>query len=107
MIRRLEAGYELDDDPSRIDVDAVHDYLANQSYWAEGRPRETVERQGREATRVVGLYLDGRQVGFARAFRTASRSRISPTSTSSRSIRGAGSASSSCARWSRTGRSRR
>ena len=68
MIRRLEAGYELDDDPSRIDVDAVHDYLANQSYWAEGRPHETVERQGREATRVVGLYLDGRQVGFARAF---------------------------------------
>ena len=46
MIRRLEAGYELDDDPSRIDVDAVHDYLANRSYWAEVRPRETVARLG-------------------------------------------------------------
>ena len=68
MIRRLEAGYELDDDPLRIDGDAVHDYLANQSYWAEGRPRETVERLVHEATRVVGLYFDGRQVGFARAF---------------------------------------
>jgi GNAT superfamily N-acetyltransferase len=66
--RHLAAGYELDDDPARIDVDAVHDYLANQSYWAEGRPRNTVERLVREATRVVGLYHEGRQVGFARAF---------------------------------------
>jgi predicted N-acetyltransferase YhbS len=69
MIRRLDGGYELDDDPSRIDVNAVHDYLANQSYWAEGRARETVERLVREATRVVGVYAaDGTQVGFARAF---------------------------------------
>ena len=68
MIRELDGGYELDDDPARIDVDAVHDYLANESYWAEGRPRETVERLVREASRVVGVYHDGRQVGFARAF---------------------------------------
>jgi predicted N-acetyltransferase YhbS len=68
MVRQLEGGYELDDDPARVDVDAVHDYLANHSYWAEGRPRETVERLVREATRVVGLYAEGRQVGFARAF---------------------------------------
>ena len=68
MIRGLPGGYELDDDPSRVDVDAVHDFLANQSYWAKGRPRETVERLVREATRVVGLYFEGGQVGFARAF---------------------------------------
>jgi predicted N-acetyltransferase YhbS len=68
MIRRLEGGYELDDDPARVDVDAVHDYLSNDSYWARGRSRETVERLVRESTRVVGLYSDGRQVGFARAF---------------------------------------
>ncbi len=68
MRRRLDGGYELDDDPARIDVAAVHDYLANESYWARGRPLETVERLVREATRVVGLYGDGKQVGFARAF---------------------------------------
>ena len=68
MKRELGDGYELDDDPARVDVDAVHDYLANESYWAEGRPRETVERLVREAARVVGVYCDGRQVGFARAF---------------------------------------
>ena len=68
MIRALGDGYELDDDRSRIDVDAVHDYLANESYWARARPREMIERLVGEATRVVGLYADDRQVGFCRAF---------------------------------------
>ena len=68
MRRDLADGIELDDDPARIDVDAVHDFLSNHAYWAEGRPWETVERTVREASRVVGLYAGGRQVGFARAF---------------------------------------
>jgi ribosomal protein S18 acetylase RimI-like enzyme len=68
MTRTLLDGFELDDDPARIDVDAVFDFLSNQAYWAMGRPRETVERLVRDAERVVGLYRDGRQVGFARAF---------------------------------------
>jgi ribosomal protein S18 acetylase RimI-like enzyme len=59
---------EFDDDPGRIDVDAVHAYLANESYWAKGRPRDVVERLIREAQRVVGVYDRQRQVGFARAF---------------------------------------
>ena len=67
MKRTLAGGYELDDDPARVDVDAVHDYLANHSYWAEDRPRDVVERLVLEAARVVGVYLDGAQVGFARA----------------------------------------
>ncbi|HEY7693571.1 MAG TPA: GNAT family N-acetyltransferase [Gaiellaceae bacterium] len=66
MRRELGEGYELDDDPARIDLDAVHSYLTT-SYWAEGRSRDEVERLVREAQRVVGLYADGRQVGFCRA----------------------------------------
>ena len=68
MQRDLGDGIELDDDPNRVDVDAVHDFLSNHAYWAQGRPRETVERTVREASRVVGLYADARQIGFARAF---------------------------------------
>jgi ribosomal protein S18 acetylase RimI-like enzyme len=66
MNRRLPGGFELDDDRSRIDVDAVHDFVANHSYWAPGRPHETQVRLVREAARVVGLYHDGHQVGFTR-----------------------------------------
>jgi GNAT superfamily N-acetyltransferase len=68
MRRELGDGIELDDDPARVDVDSVHDFLANEAYWALGRPRETVERTVREASRVVGLYAGDRQIGFARAF---------------------------------------
>jgi predicted N-acetyltransferase YhbS len=65
--RQLEGGFELDDDPARIDLDAVHRFLSEESYWARQRSRETNERLVREAARVVGLYRGERQVGFARA----------------------------------------
>jgi GNAT superfamily N-acetyltransferase len=68
MRRRLGEGIEVDDDAGRIDLAVVHDYLANESYWARGRPYEVVERLVREAQRVVGLYDGDRQIGFARAF---------------------------------------
>ena len=66
MRRELPDGYELDDDHARIDVDAVHRYLSEESYWAKGRARGIVEELVRNATRVVGLYQEDAQVGFAR-----------------------------------------
>jgi GNAT superfamily N-acetyltransferase len=65
--RELRDGYELDDDPGRVDIDAVHAFISGESYWGQGRPREMVERVVRKADRVVGLYKDGAQVGFCRA----------------------------------------
>jgi GNAT superfamily N-acetyltransferase len=70
MRRELGGGYELDDDAGRIDVVAVHRFISEESYWAPGRPYETMERLVREASRIVGLYHDGRQVGFCRAVTT-------------------------------------
>ena len=66
MRRDLGDGYELDDDPARIDRDAVYAYLAR-SYWAEGRTRETQDALIDGAARVVGLYCAVEQVGFSRA----------------------------------------
>jgi GNAT superfamily N-acetyltransferase len=65
--RDLGDGYELDDDPSRIDREAVHAYLGGESYWAEGRTREVQDALIDGAARVVGLYHDGDQVGFSRS----------------------------------------
>jgi GNAT superfamily N-acetyltransferase len=64
--RGLPGGYELDDDRDRIDVQETHRFLSTESYWARGRPLEVVERLIRQASRVVGLYRKGAQVGFAR-----------------------------------------
>jgi GNAT superfamily N-acetyltransferase len=66
VTRELEGGYELDDDPGRVDLDAVWDFLSTEAYWGRERSKEDVARQIREAARVVGLYHEGRQVGFAR-----------------------------------------
>jgi GNAT superfamily N-acetyltransferase len=63
--RDLGDGYELDDDPARIDGEAVHGYLTR-SYWAEGRTREVQDDLIEGATRVVGLYKDGELIGFSR-----------------------------------------
>jgi ribosomal protein S18 acetylase RimI-like enzyme len=67
MRRELEGGFELDDDRSRIDLDAVHAYISRESYWGLGRPRELVEHAIHGSSRVVGLYRGAEQVGFARA----------------------------------------
>jgi GNAT superfamily N-acetyltransferase len=67
MKRQLAGGYELDDDKGRIDRAAVHAYLAGESYWARGRPREVMDALIESAQRVCGLYHEGAQVGFSRS----------------------------------------
>ena len=58
-------GYEVSDDPARLDVASVHNYLSGRSYWAPGVPRETVERAVANSL-CFGLYQGASQVGFAR-----------------------------------------
>ena len=59
---------ELDDDPLRVDRDAVWRYLSTEAYWGRWRTREQVERQVDGAWRVVGAYdAAGATVGFGRA----------------------------------------
>jgi GNAT superfamily N-acetyltransferase len=60
-------GYTISDDPDRVDVDVVHRYLSEESYWAPGVPRDVVERSIRGSL-PFGLYApDGSLAGFARA----------------------------------------
>jgi GNAT superfamily N-acetyltransferase len=61
-------GYVIDDDPARIDVDAVWQFLSTEAYWSRWRSFDDVRRQVRDAWRLVGCYApDGSMVGFARA----------------------------------------
>jgi len=61
--------HELDDDASRVDVDAVWAFLSTDAYWGRSRTRADFEAQLATAWRVVGVYEadGGRLVGFARA----------------------------------------
>jgi len=51
-------------DPSRLDFDTIHGFLA-QSYWAPGIPRAVVVRAA-ENSLCFGAFDGERQVGFAR-----------------------------------------
>jgi GNAT superfamily N-acetyltransferase len=66
MRRALPDGIELDDDKARIDVDVVHRYLCDESYWAAGRTRDTFVRLLDDAARVVGVYDGDATIGFCR-----------------------------------------
>src|SRR5687767_2349304 len=57
--------YEISTDRARLDIDLIHRFLSEESYWAKGRDRAIVERSI-ENSMPFGAYLDGRQVGFAR-----------------------------------------
>jgi GNAT superfamily N-acetyltransferase len=59
-------GYLISDDAALLDLDVIHDFIANQSYWAKGRSRELVERAVAHSL-CFGLYAPGgAQAGFAR-----------------------------------------
>jgi GNAT superfamily N-acetyltransferase len=68
MKRELKGGYQLDDDPGRVDLDVVCRFLGEEAYWSKGRPRDLIEKTFHEASRVLGLYApDGSTVGYCRA----------------------------------------
>jgi GNAT superfamily N-acetyltransferase len=57
--------YTISTDRARLNIDLIHDFISNHSYWGSGRSREVVERSI-ENSMPFGLYHDDRQVGFAR-----------------------------------------
>lgn len=69
MKRALPESFELDDDAARVDVDAVHRFLSEESYWARGRTREQLDALIAASDRLVGLYAGQGQIGFSRAVR--------------------------------------
>jgi GNAT superfamily N-acetyltransferase len=57
--------YVISTDRQRLDLRAIHSFLAEQSYWARGVTRETVEKSIANSI-PFGAYRNGEQVGFAR-----------------------------------------
>jgi len=60
-----ETDLLISDDPTLLDRALIHRFLSEHSYWARGVPREIVDRSLAHSL-CLGLYRDGRQLGFAR-----------------------------------------
>jgi GNAT superfamily N-acetyltransferase len=57
--------YLISTDAQRLELDVIHRFLSEESYWAPGVTREEVERSI-ENSICFGLYGASGQVGFAR-----------------------------------------
>lgn len=67
MSQPSTAAYEITTEPERFDLDLIHRYLNEESYWARGIPREVVERSIRHSICFAVIErASGAQVGFAR-----------------------------------------
>ena len=58
-------GYEITTDRTRIDVNAVHRFLSEDSYWARNIPFEVVERAIRHSL-CFAILRGAELAGFAR-----------------------------------------
>ena len=65
MLEHHRGDYTLSDDPTRVDVVAVHAYLTR-SYWAEGISLDLVERCVAGSLCVGVYHATAGQVAFAR-----------------------------------------
>ena len=66
MINEWRQGeYLISTEIGRLDLGLSHNFLANTSYWAEGRDLELVRRSIANSLNF-GLYTSKQQVGFAR-----------------------------------------
>lgn len=60
------AGYLISTDPDRLDLDVIHHWISEESYWAPGRSRQTVAASVQTSLNF-GIYADdGEMVGAAR-----------------------------------------
>ncbi len=57
--------YHIDDDPARMDIDAIYAYLET-AYWSVGIPREVVARAVANSYCVGAFDAGGKQVGLVR-----------------------------------------
>jgi GNAT superfamily N-acetyltransferase len=58
-------GFQISTDPARLNVDVIHNFLANEAYWSPGVSREKVARQMKHSL-CFGVYAGDQQAGFAR-----------------------------------------
>lgn len=58
-------GFQISTDGSRLDLDAIHEFLSKESYWAKNRTREQTQTAIKNSI-CFGLYHGDRQLGFAR-----------------------------------------
>jgi GNAT superfamily N-acetyltransferase len=61
----VKKGFQISTDKSLLNVDVIYNYLNDDSYWAQGIPRDKLEK-AIENSMCFGIYQQNVQAGFAR-----------------------------------------
>lgn len=56
---------EISDNKSRLNLELIHDYISNRSYWGKGRTLEQVQCSIANST-CFGVYKDNSLIAFCR-----------------------------------------
>lgn len=64
--RKLADGYVITDDPAALDIDVIHRFLSEDSYWAKERPRAVTEAAIAGSLCLALITPEGTQAGFCR-----------------------------------------
>jgi GNAT superfamily N-acetyltransferase len=66
LLRESRIGeYIISTDKTLLDIDYIHDFISNKSYWAKGIPKNFIETSI-ENSLTFGVYHEKKQIGFAR-----------------------------------------
>lgn len=61
----LKKEYSISTDPSKLNINVIHNYISNESYWGKGRSLEVVKKSI-ENSLPFGIYYKDEMIGFAR-----------------------------------------
>ena len=61
----VDGMYHITTDISKLDVNVIHQFLSEESYWAKGIPKHVVEKSIANSL-CFGLFYKNEQIGFAR-----------------------------------------
>ena len=57
-------GFTISTDPTLLDIELIHSFLSEESYWGEDTTMDEVGETA-EGSLCFGIYVEKRQIGFA------------------------------------------
>ena len=60
-----QQDFYISTDKSKMDIEIIHKYLSEESYWAKGISKEIVEKSVANSF-CFGVFYHDRQIGFAK-----------------------------------------
>lgn len=65
IVEETKNNFIISNDKAKLDIDAIHQYIGGESYWAQGIPFDVLKK-AIDNSMCFGVYDNNKQIGFAR-----------------------------------------